>query len=257
MKLSFLKYLLIIPILLCGYQEIQAQRKQDVVYLKNGGVRRGKIVPNEEAKPGLNVTRIKTRDGNIFVYQKDQVEKITNEAFYRRTVPLKEKGLFATIHTGLQISRGYWGGLRSNGILKATIGKQFNHKHSLGLGIEITELRYYNVIPLFLETRYNLIPGKRTTPFLKVLGGYSTPIFNQKINGKWENQGGFVAGSSIGLRHNFSSSTALDISLGYRFQKVTRNERIWDWWNWEGEVISSKVINHYKRLSLEVGFYFN
>jgi hypothetical protein len=54
---------------------VQAQNYEDVIHLKNGSVIRGIIVeqvPNESLK-------IETRDGNLFVYQIDEVEKMTKE----------------------------------------------------------------------------------------------------------------------------------------------------------------------------------
>ena len=56
---------------------------QDVVYLKNGSIIRGMIieqVPNQTLK-------IQTSDGSVFVYQVDEVEKITKE----ETSPQKGK----------------------------------------------------------------------------------------------------------------------------------------------------------------------
>lgn len=54
----------------------QMQQLEEVVYLKNGSVVRGVIieqVPNERI-------RIQTRDGNVFVYTYNEIEKITKEA---------------------------------------------------------------------------------------------------------------------------------------------------------------------------------
>ncbi len=48
---------------------------QDVVYLKNGSIIRGMIVeqiPNQSLK-------IRTNDGNVFVYEMTEVTKITKE----------------------------------------------------------------------------------------------------------------------------------------------------------------------------------
>lgn len=47
----------------------------DVVYLKNGSIIRGIIteqIPNDKLK-------IATRDGSLFVYKMDEIEKITRE----------------------------------------------------------------------------------------------------------------------------------------------------------------------------------
>jgi hypothetical protein len=52
-----------------------SQQLQDVVYLKNGGVIRGIIIeqiPNSQLK-------IQTKDGNIFVYKFEEIEKMTKE----------------------------------------------------------------------------------------------------------------------------------------------------------------------------------
>lgn len=76
MKGNLLKkaFLLIVFVLagLC----VNAQTLEEVVYLKNGGIIRGIIieqVPNESLK-------IQTKDGNVFVYQIEEIEKITKEA---------------------------------------------------------------------------------------------------------------------------------------------------------------------------------
>lgn len=48
---------------------------QDVVYLKDGSIVRGVLI---EQVPGVSV-KIQTADGSVFVYQMDQIEKITKE----------------------------------------------------------------------------------------------------------------------------------------------------------------------------------
>jgi len=48
---------------------------QDVVYLKNGGIIRGTLI---ELIPDKSL-KIETVDGNVFVFQMDEVEKITKE----------------------------------------------------------------------------------------------------------------------------------------------------------------------------------
>lgn len=55
---------------------LQAQQLQDVVYLKNGGMIRGIII---EQVPGTSL-KIQTRDGSVFVYRMDEIERITREA---------------------------------------------------------------------------------------------------------------------------------------------------------------------------------
>lgn len=53
-----------------------AQQMQDVIYLKNGSIIRGTIV---EQIPSVSV-KIQTKDGNVFVFKMEEIEKITKEA---------------------------------------------------------------------------------------------------------------------------------------------------------------------------------
>ena len=52
-----------------------AQEMQDVVYLKNGSIIRGIVI---EQVPGKSL-KIRTKDGSVFVYTMEEVEKITKE----------------------------------------------------------------------------------------------------------------------------------------------------------------------------------
>lgn len=76
MKETLKKAIMIVCMALIGCAlSVNAEELQEVVYLKNGSVIRGVIVeqiPNKSLK-------IKTNDGNIFVFEIDQVEKITKE----------------------------------------------------------------------------------------------------------------------------------------------------------------------------------
>jgi len=77
----------IISILSCilifsSYQSLYAQQYQDVIYLKNGGLIRGIII---EQIPYVSI-KIQTRDGNIFVYKLDDIERITKETIKDATV---------------------------------------------------------------------------------------------------------------------------------------------------------------------------
>lgn len=63
-------------ILLLPQLNFSQEQMQDVVYLKNGSIIRGIIieqVPNKSLK-------IRTKDGNVFVYSINEVERITKEA---------------------------------------------------------------------------------------------------------------------------------------------------------------------------------
>ena len=55
--------------------QASAQQMEDVVYLKNGGLIRGTIIEQVVGKS----LKIQTRDGNVFVYEMDEIAKISKE----------------------------------------------------------------------------------------------------------------------------------------------------------------------------------
>ena len=57
----------------------QMQQMEDVVHLKNGGLIRGTII---EQIPGESL-KIKTREGNVFVYTMDEIAKMSREPVVR------------------------------------------------------------------------------------------------------------------------------------------------------------------------------
>lgn len=59
------------------------QQTQDVVYLKNGSIVRGQII---EQVPNVSL-KIQTKDGSLFVYKMEEVERIAREPFGEAKTP--------------------------------------------------------------------------------------------------------------------------------------------------------------------------
>jgi hypothetical protein len=69
---SFITLIISLQILsICSY----AQQYEDVVYLKNGSVIHGIIIENVVGES----IKIKTKDGNLFVFKMDEIDKMTKE----------------------------------------------------------------------------------------------------------------------------------------------------------------------------------
>lgn len=95
-KITLLISLLLISVVIYA----QKNNLVDVVYLKNGSILRGIIieqVPNESIK-------LQTADGNIFVYQTSEIEKITKEGTVKQS-----RNQFAYGDNELQHRKGYIG----------------------------------------------------------------------------------------------------------------------------------------------------
>ena len=79
MKKRVLLFIFVIISVIAYGQAVQ----QDVVYLKNGSIIRGTII---EMVPNQSV-RIETADGSVFVYEMEQIERITKEEARTRVQP--------------------------------------------------------------------------------------------------------------------------------------------------------------------------
>ncbi|MDA3866986.1 MAG: hypothetical protein PF489_09615, partial [Salinivirgaceae bacterium] len=71
------KYLVLLLFALVTTVTFGQSNYQDVVYLKNGSIIRGVII---EQVPNKSI-KIETADRNVFVYQMDEIEKLTKELF--------------------------------------------------------------------------------------------------------------------------------------------------------------------------------
>ncbi|MCI0707395.1 MAG: hypothetical protein L0Y80_07935, partial [Ignavibacteriae bacterium] len=79
---------------------------EDVVYLKNGGIIRGTIV---EQVPGKSV-KIKTRDGNVFVYSMDEIDKMTKEESRQMGMTHPSSSFDFSLVTGGAVYDGFYFG---------------------------------------------------------------------------------------------------------------------------------------------------
>ncbi len=139
---------------------MSAQNYEEVVYLHNGSVIRGLIieqVPNETIK-------IETKDGNLFVYNFSEIEKITKEFPKRNSSFNKRKGYFGHVevsvptvllglNTGVNIINGY------------RVCPQFAVGFGTGINADLWEEDVN--IPLFIHLRSDFL-NKPVSPYLAV-----------------------------------------------------------------------------------------
>lgn len=187
---------------------------QDVVYLKNGGIIRGVIIEQIINKS----IKIETVDRNVFVYQIDEVERITREPYLDKSRSSLnntgiQSGYKGILEFGYEIGTGVYGMDR----LKLNIinGYQINPYFYLGVG---TGLRYYfdakeAVIPVYADFR-TYFTDKKATPYLSLGIGYSF-ITSGGFDGL-----GFLLNPTIGVSFKVSDISAMNVGLGYEMQKM-------------------------------------
>lgn len=203
MRQTFRKILMMACMTLAGMLCANAENLQEVVYLKNGSVIRGVIL---EMIPDKTV-RIQTVDGNIFVYEMSQVEKITKEKAFRNEHTTRfgtsdccsdsdykpygwEKAPryrgFVGLTTVLGLTEDY-----INLTLHTVHGAQITPNIFIGAGVGITTWSEYYSYDSYGE----------------ITSGLSIPVF-ANIRGEIHNI----------LRKNFSPY--LDIKLGYNLGDI-------------------------------------
>lgn len=208
------KYLALLLFALITTVSFGQSNYQDVVYLKNGSIIKGTII---EQVPNKSI-KIETADRSVFVYQMDEIEKLTKEVIQGKSGgSLSNSGLQSgykgIVELGYQIGTGDYGLDR----LKLNIinGYQINPYFSLGFG---TGLRYYfdagaAFIPVFADFRANFMDNK-ISPYLSLGVGYS---FNA-TNG-FEGVG-FLLNPTAGVSFKVSDKSAINVGLGYEMQKM-------------------------------------
>lgn len=208
------KYLALLLFALITSVSFGQSNFQDVVYLKNGSIIRGiiiKQVPN-------NFIKIETIGRNVFVYQMDEIEKLTREPYQGRgnrtiTGNGHQTGYRAIVELGYEIGTGNFGMDR----LKFNVinGYQFNPYFSLGFG---TGLRYYPdaelaLMPIFADFRANFMDNK-VSPYLSLGVGYSFDATNS-FEGV-----GLLLNPILGVSFMISEKSAMNVGIGYEMQRM-------------------------------------
>jgi hypothetical protein len=101
----------------------------------------------------------------------------------------------------------------------------------LGVGIEAYPSNLFGkwddatwaTLPMFIDVRANFVNGP-ITPVFSFGAGYSIPL---DVSFPHENIGGVLINPALGMKFFVSKSTALNFSLGYRFQELNRHVPIY------------------------------
>jgi len=186
---------------------------QDVVYLKNGSIIRGMLI---EQVPGVSL-KIETADKSLFVYNMDEVAKITKEVIVREGLPNKgvPKGYEGMVQLGYGVQLEQYGADRAK--LNIVNGYRFSPRFVAGLGLGLRQYigpgRSTLLLPVFLHLRTNIL-NRRVSPYLSADIGTS---FNASDDFTTE---GLILNGGIGVSLRLGQRTALLIGAGYDLQRL-------------------------------------
>jgi len=243
----------------------QKQANEDVVCLKNSSIIKGIII---EQIPNVSL-KIQTREGNIFVYKMDEVEKITKELLQQKGKTQlgsllqtnqyssfnKPKGYLGLIEVEGGFGFGEWAAGRFG--ISLINGYRAIPQFAFGFGIG-TRIFFYNYyarqgemrntdygMPFFLHLRSDLL-SKKTSPYIALNFGY-----NLSFGGYFS---GVLVEPSLGVSFNIADRSRLNIGLVFPINGLS----YWEYrYNDYGYQESYRHVNSMGYgITLKVGFSF-
>lgn len=249
---NFLNTLLLLAIftLLTNTLEINAQNREDVVYLKNGSILRGIIVPDSSS---LQKVRILNNSGDLWVFNQSEVDSIRKEKPYigklqHFTQPGLEFGI-----SGEFLVRSGVNAIGNSVIPGLNLQLSYRYNDHLAMGSELG-LEFYNwmEIPLSIAFRYR-IGNTVSSPLLFIRTGYTIPAEDRESD--WEyryiSKGGWHYSIGTGFEKILSNETSFIFTLAYHYQEFNYHLVPLQPWSMERNRTEA-----YSRLRLSLGYIF-
>lgn len=224
---------------------LHAQNREDIVYLKDGSILRGKVTENIS---GVKTT-IEISGRNIFVLPDTLIKMI----LFDQEIPRQVRANPAS-PIEMASSVNFYGGSENSGGFTFITSYRFPFRLSTGVGVGI-EWFDHQQIPFMADVRYYFMKGS-WSPCVYALGGYAVPLSNKDEMSYQEYYGGALAGAGAGMRFDFNKRNALVFNIGYRYQKT---KTLYGYYGWSSSYpqYETERYDTYNRLTFSFGFLFN
>ena len=158
-------------------------------------------------------------DKDVFVYQMDEIEKLTKEAYQDRDDRAPDSKSTQSGYKGI-IEVGYQIGVGDDGMDRVSAnfinGCQINPYISLGFGVGLRHyLPSWTIVPLFADFRIRFDDDNNVSSYLCLGIGYSLDATNKRFKGV-----GFFLNPTVGVSFRLSNRAAINVGLGYEMQKM-------------------------------------
>jgi hypothetical protein len=187
-----------------------------------------------------------------------------NKAHVSSVEPLKfpVKRSLQTSGYYARFSIGFLSGKNENGNQSSlsfhlSNGYQFKNGIALGIGSGMEELGVV-LVPLYADFRYTPF-NTGFSPYIWLKAGHGFAITDQAVyyvddsSADKTHDGGFLFNSGVGISMFTWRRTAVNVGIGYRYQKVKLYEDLY-WWYGAGSV--RQTVTQYYRLEFHLGFVF-
>ncbi len=207
---------LLLSCILCRQSLGQSIKKEDVVYLKNESVVRGRIIQNDETR-----IRIQTADGSIWSFSAAEISRISSEAPFNG-FRYKSRGYANFTELGPLVA----GKTTIDGVTTAAFsfqsvnGYRFSQYFFTGAGVGVDLYATQTIIPLFVSIRGDLTTQGTILPFYFAEIGSGINITQNSSAGE-DFKGGLLYAAGVGVKIPFNRSAGFLVSFGYRHQATS------------------------------------
>lgn len=223
-------------------------RERKEVVLNDGTVIKGTIVADSSDFLKVKIKRPQVITlSNAQVYPAGRVRRINYN-------PGEKGGYSIRLSASLLAGRDESGN-RGSPSIHLSNSYQLKSGLAAGFGTGIEQLDVV-VMPVFGELRYQ--PFKtRLTPFLWLKSGYGFPLSNRGGGAYYyygdytESKGGMMFNAGTGVALYTWNRNAVNIGIGYRFQKLRFEQK--NRWNQE---IHNELVTSFERIEVQFGFIF-
>ncbi len=231
--------------------QLNGQKTNDVLYLKNGSKIYGKLIEADSSQ-----FKFQTSDGSVMIYTPSEVEKFTKETplFEGR----KSNAVIISLETGVLIGP-------QNAIYSApfSFDCQFGYIFSTGTSLSLSSGVLFvgrPFTPLLVEFR-QLINNRKVSPYIFTRGGAIIPLgsdytgenetyyYDSNYNIPMNYKGGGSFSIGTGISWAYDDYYELNLSFAYRYAHYSYRERDYQY----GYVTYKENLN---RLEMKLGFRF-
>lgn len=233
------KILVIVLAVLAVRTEAQTGRKEDVLYLKNESVVRGKIISSDTTR-----VKIQTADGTLWVFNNADIAKIAAEKPFH-SFQNNGRGYMNYTELGpLVAGKTTIDGVTTAAFSFQTInGYRFKRWLFAGAGAGVDLYATQTILPLFASVRGDLAGSNNIIPFYFADAGYGVNI-TQNSASNTDFRGGLLYAAGLGVKIPFNRSAGFLVSFGYRHQATSY------------QLNNAETKVSYNRLAIRAGFFF-
>lgn len=227
---GFCSKVLLISSFLIASLFAEAQEKEDVLYLSNGSVLRGALVPS----PDSSSLAIQILGGSIFVVNKEEINRITQEEALEHDFLVgaatpkepKERGFELSVFTSRflrETEDEFSTSVIRNSSFGFAAGHRFSRRLLAQLAFSADHIDNLFFAPLYLHLSSDILK-KQHTPFVHLdLGHNANFITNSDVR-----QGGAMWVLGTGYKYLAKSNVAVQLGFSLRFQRATNTRDAWD-----------------------------